>query len=372
MAKRIVICCDGTGNSFDNLLEESNVAKLYGSLVVDADQVSYYHPGVGTMGAPNSRGPIDKQWTRIKGLAFGAGLLANVGDAYRFLMDTYKDGDAIFVFGFSRGAFTARTLCSLLHVFGLLCAGNHELIPYILKMYAKRSREAKHMHRTFKSDEAFKWQFSHKNEVRIRFCGLWDTVSSYGWVYDPIELPFLGCNPIIDIGRHAISLDERRCFYKDNLWGSPGAGQDFRQVWFTGVHSDIGGSYPEQSSGLSKITLEWMFVEAVKAGLKLEEVKAKAVIGRCSVFPRVDGLPAFAHPTPNGCRHSSLKGAWLLLELIPQQDPHVHGKRWHIPLGRKREVPQGSVIHQSVFEGNWKRKQSDFPECSMERLQVFT
>jgi len=372
MAKRIVICCDGTGNSFDNLLEESNVAKLYGSLVVDADQVSYYHPGVGTMGAPNSRGPIDKQWTRIKGLAFGAGLLANVGDAYRFLMDTYKDGDAICVFGFSRGAFTARTLCSLLHVFGLLCAGNHELIPYILKMYAKRSREAKHMHRTFKSDEAFKWQFSHKNEVRIRFCGLWDTVSSYGWVYDPIELPFLGCNPIIDIGRHAISLDERRCFYKDNLWGSPGAGQDFRQVWFTGVHSDIGGSYPEQSSGLSKITLEWMFVEAVKAGLKLEEVKAKAVIGRCSVFPRVDGLPAFAHPTPNGCRHSSLKGAWLLLELIPQQDPHVHGKRWHIPLGRKREVPQGSVIHQSVFEGNWKRKQSDFPECSMERLQVFT
>jgi uncharacterized protein (DUF2235 family) len=274
MGKKIVICCDGTGNSFDHVDEDSNVAKLYSSLKINKDQIGYYHPGVGTMGSPNSRNRVEKEWSRIKGLAFGAGLLDNVGDAYRFLMDTYVDGDEIYLFGFSRGAFTARALASLIHVFGLLCAGNQGMIPYILNLYAKRSREAKHKHRTFPSDEPFKWQFSHAEEVRIKFCGLWDTVSSYGWVYDPIELPFLGSNPIIDTGRHAISIDERRCFYRDNLWGDPSSTQDFRQVWFSGVHSDVGGSYKEHTSGLSKIALEWMFVQAAEADLHLLEVKA--------------------------------------------------------------------------------------------------
>src|ERR1700761_1265227 len=133
--KNIVVCCDGTGNSFNNVREESNVAKLYGSLVVNDQQRGYYHPGVGTMGSPNSRGAIEREWSKIKGLAFGAGLLQNVGDAYRYLMDTYADGDNIYLFGFSRGAFTARALASLIHVFGLLCPGNHEAIPYILEMY---------------------------------------------------------------------------------------------------------------------------------------------------------------------------------------------------------------------------------------------
>jgi uncharacterized protein (DUF2235 family) len=80
---------------------------------------------------------MEREWSRIKGLAFGAGLLANVGDAYRFLMDTYNDGDEIFLFGFSRGSFTVRALASLIHVYGLLCAGNQEAIPYILQKYSK-------------------------------------------------------------------------------------------------------------------------------------------------------------------------------------------------------------------------------------------
>jgi uncharacterized protein (DUF2235 family) len=350
--KRIVICCDGTGNSFEQIDHESNVAKLYSSLAIDAQQCAYYHPGVGTMGAPNSRGWLDKQWTRIKGLAFGSGLLANVGDAYRYLMDNYEDGDEIFMFGFSRGAFTVRAIGSLLHVFGLLCAGNHELIPYVLQMYAQRSRAAKHHGRTFPSDDAFKWQFSHAQEVRIRFCGVWDTVSSYGWVYDPIQLPFLGCNPIIDIGRHAISIHERRCFYQDNLWGPPGTGQDFRQVWFSGVHSDIGGSYPEKSSGLSKIALEWMLVEAMKAGLAVKAEKAATVLGLCA--PPVPGMPKFVQPDQNDELHKSLTGPWWALEFFPQQDPHKGGARWYLPLGRMRTIPPGSFIHASSLNGKYK------------------
>ena len=108
MGKKIVVCCDGTGNSFECVDEDSNVAKLYSSVKIDKDQVGYYHPGVGTMGSPNSRGVIAKEWSRVMGLAFGHGLLENVGDGYRYLMDTYADGDEIYLFGFSRGAFTAR------------------------------------------------------------------------------------------------------------------------------------------------------------------------------------------------------------------------------------------------------------------------
>jgi uncharacterized protein (DUF2235 family) len=350
MSKKIVICCDGTGNSFDKVGEESNVAKLYSSLAINARQRGYYHPGVGTMGAPNSRGQVGREWSKIKGLAFGAGLMANIGDAYRYLMDTYEDGDEIFLFGFSRGSFTARALASLIHVYGLLCAGNHELIPYILKMYAKNSRKAKHKKATFEADEAFKWQFSHSVEVRIKFCGLWDTVSSYGWVYDPIQLPFLGSNPIIDIGRHAISIHERRCFYQDNLWGQPGVGQDIRQVWFAGVHSDVGGSYLESEAGLSKIALEWMLVESVRAGLELEREKALVVLGKTKPTPPVKDLPKFCSPDGRGILHKSLHGPWWILEFFPQEDPHVAKSRWTLPLGRSRIVPEGSVFHGSVVQ----------------------
>jgi len=354
MPKNIVVCCDGTGNGFDKVKEESNVAKLYCSLSVNSSQVCYYHPGVGTMGSPNSRGWIEREWSRVKGLAFGAGLLANIGDAYRYLMDTYEDGDDIYLFGFSRGAFTVRALASVIHVYGLLCPGNLEAVPYILQMYSRNSRRAKHQRRTFAADEAFKWQFSHANEVKIKFCGLWDTVSSYGWIYDPIQLPFLGSNPIIEIGRHAVSIHERRCFYRDNLWGNPKGNQDIRQVWFAGVHSDVGGSYTENTSGLSKIALEWMLVEARNAGLEIEDKKARVVLGESRPTPEIEGLPEFAAPKEDDRPHKSLKGKWWLLEVLPQQDPHVNGKRWHLPLGHAREIPPGSLIHESVFRGKQK------------------
>jgi len=368
MPKRIVICCDGTGNSFENLDEDSNVVKLYSSLVINNEQRGYYHPGVGTMGAQNSIGRLGRAWSKLKGLAFGAGLLDNVGDAYRYLMDTYADGDEIFLFGFSRGAFTVRALASLLHVFGLLCAGNQGAIPYILRMYSTRSRQAKHKRRTFDVDLAFQWQFSHTEEVRIRFCGVWDTVSSYGWIYDPIKLPFLGSNPIIDIGRQTISIDERRSFYQDNLWGHPWPGQDLRQVWFSGVHSDVGGSYPERESGLSKITLEWMLREAAGAGLLIDRAKAETVLGRRPASIDVPGLPAYVTPDNNAMRHNSLHGAWWALECLPQRDAHP-GRRWYIPLGRRRIIPPGSLIHESTLTGRWRPK--DLPAHSVEPWVAF-
>src|SRR5437899_8276642 len=136
MAKNIVICCDGTGNQFGE--QNSNVVKLYQTLVSNTSQVPYYHPGVGTMGSRNALTRIGKLWTRGIGLAFGYGISDNIADAYQFLMRAFEPGDQVYVFGFSRGAYTARALCGMLHVVGLLTEGNEGLIPYAIRMIKRK------------------------------------------------------------------------------------------------------------------------------------------------------------------------------------------------------------------------------------------
>lgn len=365
MSKNIVLCCDGTGNDFDDPETNSNVVKLYSTLVINQAQVGYYHPGVGTMGSPEAHNRLQKEWSRIKGMAFGAGLLDNVADAYRYLMNTYEDGDRIYLFGFSRGAFTARAIASVVHVFGLCCAGNEGLIPYLLRMYSRLTRKAKRKRSTFDSEEAFKRTFTHQDPLNIHFCGLWDTVSSYGWVYSPIKLPYEGRNPIIVNGRHAVSIHERRCYYQDNLWGKPFPGQDIRQVWFSGAHSDIGGSYPERESGLSKIALEWMLVEAEKAGLLIDFEKAQRVLGRDNPSGHHHHTMTYAIPDANAELHKSLQSYWWIPEFLPHlANPQSREGGLYLPLGRYRRIPPGSRIHESVFAGKWKP--ATLPEHSVE------
>jgi len=346
LPKNIVICCDGTGNSFENPDNDSNIMKLYSTLVLNGkDQVGYYHPGVGTMGSPTARNRISKAWSKIVGLAFGGGLLDNVGDAYRFLMNVYEEGDKVFLFGFSRGAYTVRALAGVLHLFGVLNSGNDGLIRYILSLYAKRTRDANRMVSTFQCSAAehFKMMFSHA--CPLHFVGVWDTVSSYGWIYNPVRLPYTGRNPDMKNGRHAISIDERRCFFQKNVWGQPFENQSIKQVWFAGVHSDVGGSYSETESGLSKITLEWMMAEALKCDLKVDETKAKAVLG--------DPQPSYRLiPDAKGKIHNSLTKQWWIAELLPHRyfDEATRKAKWRFPFGASREVPDGSVLHETVHE----------------------
>jgi len=348
MAKNIVICCDGTGNEFGD--NNSNVVKLYGTLLIDGlEQVGYYHPGVGTMGDPSARSWMAKKWSVVKGLAFGAGFLDNVSDAYRYLMDTYEDGDAVYLFGFSRGSYTVRALAGLLHMFGLLCPGNDGLIPYVVQLFAERTRKADGMKNTLHVADAFKGTFSR--DCPLHFVGVWDTVSSVGWITAPLVLPYTGRNPDMHIGRHAVSIDERRCYFRNNLWGAPFDGQDIKQVWFAGVHSDIGGSYPEAESGLSKDTLEWMLREATAAGLKVNNDKVEVILGR-DAPPSTWTLATPVPPDPLGPMHNSLTGAWWILEFLPHSyyDPVARKKRWRIPLGASRVIPEDSVLHVSVIE----------------------
>src|SRR5208282_2436208 len=347
MPKNIAVCCDGTGNEYG--AANSNVVKLYWTLSAQDKQIAYYHPGVGTMGSRNALSAIGKWWTQVRGLAFGYGFSDNIADVYSFLMEQFNPGDQIFIFGFSRGAYTARALCGLLHMFGLLTPGNEALIPYALRLY-KSNDPCK-----FEIAAGFKTTFSVP--CIPHFLGLWDTVSSVGWILDPVHtkgghLPYTATLPDVPFLLHAVSIDERRAFFRQNLIHEPvAANQNIKQVWFGGVHSDVGGSYAETQSGLSKIALRWMLCEAQSAGLQLDPQKVIDVLG---------GKPPYVSPNPKGELHKSLHGFWWLGEFWPKLyyypviEPGLATSQWKrgitINLGRARVIQPGAHIHQSVLD----------------------
>lgn len=335
--KQIVICLDGTRNEFGE--QNSNVVKLYKTLVRGTSQVTYYHPGVGTMGARNALSPIGKWWTRMIGLAFGYGVSDNIADAYQFLMQTFRDGDTLYVFGFSRGAYTARALCGLLHLVGLLTEDNEALIPYAIRM-AKRKKI------DFGVAADFKKTFSR--ECKAHFLGVWDTVSSLGWIYNAVNFPFTRAtkNPDLHIVRHAVSIDERRAFFRENSFGEPhDAQQDTLEVWFAGVHSDVGGSYPESESQLSQIALRWMLCEAEVAGLLVDPHRKADILG---------GKPPYVLPDPvTKNQHESLQGFWWIAEIWPKIVHHQNAQgTWRrsirLNFGRRRWIAPGPLVHESV------------------------
>jgi uncharacterized protein (DUF2235 family) len=374
-SKSIFVCCDGTGNEFaakDSRNGNSNVVKLYTTLKLNLRQFAYYHPGVGTMGDPTKEG-LARQWSVIKGLAFGDGFRDNVLDAYRYLMQHYAAGDKVYIFGFSRGAYTARALAGLLHGYGLLCRGNEGHIPYAWRMYTARVATEKELNaHTISTDTTFRDTFSHR-DFSIHFVGLWDTVSSIGWITAPLRLLDMAQNSTIQRGRHAVSIDERRCFYQDNLWGKPvevtvpvvlrgkpaaaaiPREQDLLQVWFAGVHSDVGGSYPQLQSGLANITLKWMIDEARKAGAVFDEPRVRMVLGSPGPgepTPETAALAPLYEKPKSSTLHPSLHGIWWLLELLPHRyyDKDDSSVKKRIPLAAYRKIPRGALVHPSVRE----------------------
>jgi uncharacterized protein (DUF2235 family) len=293
----------------------------------------------GRMGARNALSPIGRWWTRIIGLAFGYGISDNIADAYQFLMRTFRPGDQLYVFGFSRGAYTARALCGLLHLVGLLTEDNEALIPYAVRM-AKRKKI------DFAVAADFKKTFSR--ECRPLFIGVWDTVSSLGWVYNPVKFPFTRAtkNSDFQIIRHAVSIDERRAFFRDNLFGEPNnAQQNILEVWFAGVHSDVGGSYAESESQLSQIALQWMLCEAELAGLLVDPSRKVKILGGQDPYVKPD-------PTTKN-QHESLHGWWLIAEVWPKISHRQDAQGQWVPsirfnLGRKRWIAPNVLVHESV------------------------
>lgn len=335
MARNIVLCLDGTSNQY--AADNTNVVKLYAMLDrARNDQLSYYQPGIGTMAPPGVWGKLKRWFVTRLDLAIAWLLSDHVTDAYRFLMRYYQQGDRVFIFGFSRGAYTARAVAAMLHKVGLLTQGNEELIPFAWDMFKRDHDKTVY--------EGFKKTFSRP--APVYFLGLWDTVSSVGWVpFAPQHFQYTANNPDVAIVRHAVALDERRAYFMQNLWGNDPP-TDVDQVWFPGVHCDVGGGYPENESGLSATSLQWMTGHAEKAGLFLDPAM-KAIVLPARTTP--DYVAPFAGDPP----HESLTGFWWIPEFIPKtyKDPAANFvKRWMLHMGRPRHVNDGAKIHTSVFE----------------------
>jgi uncharacterized protein (DUF2235 family) len=333
VAKNIVVCCDGTGNEYGDC--NSNVMKLFRMVIRDdTQQAGYYNPGLGTLSTVPALTKVKRGIDKTLGLAFGKGIAHNIEDAYRYLMDHYEDGDRIYLFGFSRGAYTVRALAAMLHVCGLLEKGSLNMIPYASKLFKQNTAA--------EIREGFRETFSRS--CPIHFLGVWDTVSSVGWIYDQLKLPFTANNPDVAVLRHAVSIDERRCFFRQNLLGNGFPHQDIQEIWFAGVHSDVGGGYPERESGLAKIALQWMLSEAMEHGLLVDAAAA------AQMLPQT-GNDRFSAPDPAGPIHESLTGPWWIAEYTPKKH-YSHRKganEFKIPAGERRQIPEGARIHPSVF-----------------------
>ncbi|MDB5373152.1 MAG: hypothetical protein JWP04_1794 [Belnapia sp.] len=254
--KRLVVCCDGTWQDNDTGTDFTNVTRMARAVLPHdlrsaepVAQIVYYLAGVGTSG-----GTID----RLFGGGLGLGLSRNVRDAYAFIAHNYCDGDEIFLFGFSRGAYTARSVAGLIGWSGLLHKRDMDDFALLWEGYRLRLEPGQ-------SDPRLQFPDRHI-AVPVQCVGVWDTVGSLG-VPGNLDRAFAEFYEFYDtgLGAHvahafqALALDERRVDFAPAVWFQPPdapTGQVLRQVWFAGVHSDIGGGYPDH--GLADLTMAWM------------------------------------------------------------------------------------------------------------------
>ncbi len=308
--KRLVLLCDGT---WDRATRESptNVRKLSRALAdvgTAADgssvaQLSRYIEGVGT-----------SFFDRLPGGMFGVGISGKVKAGYRWICEHYEPGDELFLFGFSRGAFTARSCAGLIRNAGVLRPGQAGLVDDAYRLYRSR-RAAMHP-----DGEAAK-QFRAKNSVDpvpIRFIGVWDTVGALGIPGVPARLARgwwgfhdLKLSSRVDLAFQALSIDEHRRPYRPTPWEhqSHSAGQTLCQVWFTGTHGDVGGGYRDPS--LSEIALMWMVGQASGAGLGIRPDYFRSVPTAPLDTAREQGLVIC--PSVEGQITNTRKGIFKLL-----------------------------------------------------------
>lgn len=292
MAKKIILLSDGTGNAAGKVWR-TNVWRIFQALELKgSEQIAIYDDGVGT----SSFKPL-----AILGGVFGWGLKRNVLNLYKFICRNYQPGDEIYAFGFSRGAFTIRIVVGLVLNQGLVEFANEDELD-------KKARAA---YRAYGHDKYPVWNLQYPFRLiwswldkrfykscerpidKVDFVGVWDTVAAYGlpidemtrgvnqWLW-PLELPNRDFNPKICKARHALAIDDERATFHPVLWNEncsntapsgtsrPTSDEQLLQVWFVGVHSNVGGGYPDDS--LANISLAWMMAEAKEAGLLFKDL----------------------------------------------------------------------------------------------------
>jgi len=271
--KRIVICADGTWNERDLIDKKTgrrhptNVTKVGRGVLPQAangtPQVVYYHEGVGTGGG------LDK----FTGGAFGRGIEANIRALYRFIVYNYEQGDELYFFGFSRGAFTVRTLAGFMNKVGLIEKDDDYYVPEIYACYESSKGPG-----SAEWTKAFHNVKNRRQCPAIRFIGVWDTVGALGapgllghfFNKNKYRYHDIGLNPRIENAIHAIAIDERRKPFAADIWTKPsGWTGQLEQAWFAGVHSNVGGSY--SPDGLANEALHWIVEKAESLGLEFDK-----------------------------------------------------------------------------------------------------
>lgn len=284
-SRNLVLCLDGTSNQPER--GWTNVVRLYAVARKDDTQLAYYLPGLGTMGSRATVTPLGRVLTKAAGLLAGYGIRENLEKAYIWLIREYRPGDNIFIFGFSRGAFTARALAGLLSHVGLLRPGSEELAPYVVKFYTKYRGV---------SDQDFDWfrytrggyrPFAYPDfpiGIQIHFLGLWDTVNSIGWLDLRGRIQFarwvhIRTLPNVANLREALAIDERRRLYKECRLSDDKKPPRYQQMWFTGAHSDIGGGLDAHDYSLADIPFSWIVKESCADGLHVDARLYRNMVG---------------------------------------------------------------------------------------------
>lgn len=372
MPKNLVICCDGTNNSLTGV--KTNVAYLSELADVgdESVQMSYYDAGVGVQADPKMRTRIGGAFSRWFGSAFGTGLVGNVEQAYLQLVRHYEAGDRIFMFGFSRGAYTVRILAGLMQNYGLLKTEHEKLSRSVVKAFQDLIPRDGSGYEEGKPTQAQRQRFDHARKVReekanaapIHFMGIFDTVSSLGWAWDPKSFPNTRKMPNVHVLRHALALDERRAKFRTNRVELI-EGCDHRQIWFAGVHSDVGGGYKPPDDRLSRVPLRWMLSAARSAGMNVNQtVDARLALDQSQ--PQDEQAP----------QNESLTAMWRALEYVPL--PHreqaangwIESRRVYGCKGWRR-IPDTFEAHVSlqrrkveVKNLNWQSAQGQITFCA--------
>lgn len=275
----IIFCADGTWDKdTPDAKPISNVVKLFHALTTSDAQIVGYDDGVGADG---------NRIEKLLGGLIGVGLTQKIIDGYNYIAQRYNDGDRIYLFGFSRGAYTVRCLAGLIASCGLPDKSHYTASAGADILHAYRSRDAAKL-------KTVKRQYGNR-DITIAMIGVWDTVGSLGIpgdVFEGLDEKIYGfldttLHPNVDAAYQALSIDEHRKQFPPTLWSGPTRpGQRVHQTWFAGVHSDVGGGY--EDSGLADITLAWMMRHAKAEGALFDNDS----FTRCTTIPETLALSA--------------------------------------------------------------------------------
>jgi uncharacterized protein (DUF2235 family) len=353
MSKRLIVCADGTWNKVEKAESgkhvSTNVAKFAAALLpIDIHgtvQLLCYLEGVGTH---------EGEW--IRGGMFGLGISRNIEFAYEFLVRSYEPGDEIWIFGFSRGAFTARSLAGMIRDCGLLKVAHADQIGNAMALYRGRYDDT-----APDAPRARIFRNTYSYEPDIKFIGVWDTVGALGvpgvhlWLAKLLHVDWqfhdTTLSRSVKNAYHALAIHEKRSDFEPTLWEKqdwPEAStQTLEQVWFSGVHSDVGGGYVEEQ--LSDVSFQWMVEKAKLRGLGFRE----------------DFLadPRWFAPNPEGKLHDSFDFPFSWLDSIRRRK------------GNRTFKAKGTNTFESIHPSVVQRFQKDavnWPPSFLSELQRST